>query len=71
MLIEVISYLSRRDLREELSAIEAFGYRGSFCLHGRLHPIRDLDPAKHQPLEVNSDNRNAEYVANFIFTSSQ
>jgi hypothetical protein len=66
LLIEVLAILSRTDIRTELAAIENLGYRGSFLQHGQLHPICEFEPAKHQP-DVGFDERDAEYVANFIF----
>ncbi|MBI3552680.1 MAG: FkbM family methyltransferase [Elusimicrobia bacterium] len=59
-------------IAEAAGFLAGLGYEGFFLKEGRLHPIGEFDPAKHQKDESHGTyGRRGDYILNFAFVLPQ
>lgn len=69
VLVEVEEQHRPGALKDVFGFFDAYGYAGYFLLDGKLRPIAEFDPARHQDV-ANLDasgRRRGVYINNFIF----
>jgi FkbM family methyltransferase len=70
LLIEIEERHNAGSIQRTASFLEGLGYRGYFLDNGRLHPLRDFDLPKDQPIQnVAVSGKVGRYINNFIFTA--
>jgi FkbM family methyltransferase len=75
LMIELDESLNQGALARLAERYAALGYRALFLSHGKLRPVSEFDPARHQ----NAENlrprhklpRGAEYINNFVFVPEE
>lgn len=70
LIVEIEQRHNSKPIKQIFKDIESFGYRGFFLIGGKLRPLRDFDPSKHQSMEAFS-GRGRDYYNNFIFLGDE